>query len=128
MAPPPAATNIAILRNFLRFLAADGTVPVGLDTMIDRPRIYRQEQLPRSLPWSTVQAFLRSIDRDSAMGKRDFAMFSLMTTYGMRACDVVALTLDDIHWRAGLIRIRQSKTGRPLELPLTDEIGSAIQD
>ena len=119
---------IAILRNFLRFLAADGTVPVGLDNMIDRPRIYRQEQLPRSLPWSTVQAFLGSINRDSAIAKRDFGMFSLMTTYGMRACDVVALTLDDIQWRAGLIRIRQSKTGRPLELPLTDEVGSAIQD
>ena len=99
---------IAILRNFLRFLAADRTVPVGLDKMIDRPRIYRQEQLPRSLPWTIIQAFLGSINRDSAIGKRDFGMFSLMTTYGMRACDVVALTLDDIHWRAGLIRIRQS--------------------
>ena len=118
----------AILRNLLRFLAADGTVPVGLDKMIDRPRIYRQEQLPRSLPWPTIQAFLGSINRDSAIGKRDFGMFSLMTTYGMRACDVVALTLDDIHWRAGLIRIHQSKTGKPLELPLTDEVGSAIQD
>jgi integrase/recombinase XerD len=119
---------IAILRNFLRFLAADRTVPVGLDKMIDRPRIYRQEQLPRSLPWTTIQAFLGSINRDSAIGKRDFGMFSLMTTYGMRACDVVALTLDDIHWRAGLIRIRQSKTGKPLDLPLTDEVGAAIQD
>ncbi len=101
---------------------------VGLDKMIDRPRIYRQEQLPRSLPWTTIQAFLGSINRDSAIGKRDFGMFSLMTTYGVRACDVVALTLDDIHWRAGLIRIRQSKTGKPLDLPLTDEVGSAIQD
>jgi site-specific recombinase XerD len=119
---------IAILRNFLRFLAASGTVPVGLDNTIERPRVYRQEQLPRSLPWPTVQAFLRSINRDLAIGKRDYGMFSLMTTYGMRACDVVALTLDDIHWRAGLIRIRQSKTGRQLELPLTDEVSSAIQD
>lgn len=119
---------IAIMRNFLRFLAADGTVPVGLDRTIERPRIYRQEQLPRSLPWSTVQAFLGSIDRKSAAGKRDYAMFSLMTTYGMRACDVVALTLDGIQWRGGRILIRQSKTGNPLELPLTDEVCSAIHD
>jgi integrase/recombinase XerD len=118
---------IAILRNLLRFLAADGSVPVGLDRTIDRPRVYRQEQLPRSLPWSTVQAFLGSINRDSAIGMRDYAMFSLMTTYGMRACDVVALTLDDLQWRAGKIHIRQSKTGKSLELPLTDEVGVAIQ-
>jgi len=119
---------VAILRNFLRFLAADRTVPVGLDETLERPRVYREEQLPRSLPWTTVEAFLSSIDRGSAMGKRDYAMFSLMTTYGMRACDVVALKLDDIQWRARCIGIRQSKTGNPLELPLTDEVGCAIQD
>ena len=55
-------------------------------------------------------------------------MFSLMATYGLRACDVVALTLDDIQWRAGRIRICQSKTGNPLELPLTHEVSSAIYD
>ena len=119
---------IAIMRNFLRFLAAEGTVPVGLDGMIERPRVYRQEQLPRSLPWPTVEAFLSSIDRKSNIGKRDYAMFVLMTTYGLRACDVVALTLDDFHWREGQIHIRQAKTGKPLELPLTDEVGLAIQD
>lgn len=119
---------IAIMRNFLRFLAADGTVPVGLDDMIERPRVYRHEQLPRSLPWSTVQAFLDSINRDSAAGKRDYAIFLLMTTYGMRACDIVSLSLDDIDWRAGRVCIRQSKTGNPLELPLTDDAGSAIHD
>jgi integrase len=67
---------IAILRNFLRFLAISGTVPVGLDETIERPRVYRQELLPRSLPWPTVQALLRSINRDLAIGKRDYGMFS----------------------------------------------------
>jgi len=119
---------IATLRNFLRFLAADGTVPTGLDGMIDRPRVYRQEQLPRSLPWPTVVAFLNSIDTGTNMGKRDYAMFALMTTYGLRACDVVALTLDNVHWRERQIQIRQSKTRSPLELPLTDEVALAIQD
>jgi integrase len=60
-----------------------------------------------------VEALLASIDRASPIGKRDFAMFSLMTTYGLRACDVVALALDDIHWRGGHICVRQSKTGKP---------------
>ncbi len=96
--------------------------------VVDTPRVYRQEQLPRSLPWSTVEGLLGSIDRDTAIGKRDYAIFSLMATYGLRACDVVALTLDDIQWRGGRLRIRQSKTGHSLELPLTDAVGSAIYD
>jgi integrase/recombinase XerD len=119
---------IATLRGFLRFLATGGVAPAGLDGMIDTPRVYRQEQLPRSLPWSTVASFLGSIDRDSAIGKRDYAMFSLIATYGLRACDVVALTLDDILWRGERLRIRQSKTGHALELPLTNAVGSAIHD
>jgi len=108
---------IATMRSFLRFLAAEGLTPAGLDGMIDTPRVYRQEQLPRSLPWSTVESFLGSIKRDSAIGKRDYAIFSLIATYGLRACDVVAVTLDDIQWRDGRFRIRQSKTGHSLEFP-----------
>ena len=117
---------IAILRNFLRFLASSGCITSGLELQIDTPRVYRQEQLPRALPWTTVQAFLRSIDRTTTTGIRDCAIFSLMVSYGLRACDIVALKLENIEWRAGRIRICQSKTGNPLELPLTPEVGSAL--
>jgi integrase/recombinase XerD len=48
-------------------------------------------------------------------------MLFLMAAYGLRTCEVVALTLDDLEWRAGLIRIRQSKTHNELRLPLTDQ-------
>ena len=119
---------IATIRHLLRFLADRGVVAHGLDSQIDSPRVYRQEQLPRALPWTTVQAFLDAIDRDTAMGKRDYAMFSLMATYGLRASDVVTLTLDHIEWRAGRIRMCQTKTGNPLELPLTPEVTSALYD
>jgi site-specific recombinase XerD len=116
------------LCNLLRFLAANGEVPLGLENQIDTPCVYRQEKLPRALPWETVQAFLRSIDRNTTTGKRDYAMFSLIATYGLRACDIVALKLDGIKWRQERIEVCQTKTGNPLELPLTDEVGSAIYD
>jgi integrase/recombinase XerD len=80
------------------------------------------------LPWPTVLAFLCSINRNLAIGKRDYAIFTLMATYGLRSCDIVALTLDDIHWRTGRIRFYQIKTDHFLELPLTDQVGSAILD
>ena len=37
---------------------------------------------------------------------------------GLRACDLVALRLADIDWRAGTLGIVQQKTGNPLTLPL----------
>lgn len=117
---------ISRLRGFLRFLAARGVVHPGLDTQIDTPRLYRLEQLPRSLPWSTVQAFLKSIDRTTPLGLRDYTIFFLIATYGLRASEIVSLRIDEIHWRSETIRIPQKKTGRPVLLPLTDEVGTIL--
>lgn len=118
----------AHLRGFLRFLASRGEVPTGLEKQIDTPRVYRGEQLPRALPWETVRALLKAIDRTTPRGLRDYAMFLLITTYGLRACAVVALTLDDVQWRAARLRIPQRKTRSALWLPLTDEVGTALLD
>ncbi len=123
---PSLQNTISALRGFLRFLAIKGMVPHGLSSQIDTPRLYRLEQLPRALPWETVRALLRSLDRTSATGLRDYAMFLLMATYGLRASEVVAITLDDIHWREGRLRIHPRKTSSPLDLPLTNEVSSAV--
>jgi len=118
----------AVLRTFLRFLAAAGEGPVGLDAQIDSPRIYRGARLPRALPWEAVRALLKSIDRTTPKGRRDFAMFLLIATYGLRTSEVAALKLDDIAWRTRQIRVPRPKVGTPLLLPLTDEVGSAVLD
>jgi integrase/recombinase XerD len=118
--------EIAALRGFLRFLSTDGRVPAGLDQQIDTPRLYRLEQLPRALSWETVRTLLRSMDTTTPMGLRDYAMFLLIATYGLRASEVVAISLDDIRWRQGVLRIHQRKTSSPLELPLTNEVLSAL--
>lgn len=118
--------EVAAVRGLLRYLASDGRVPTGLDRLIDTPRLYRLEQLPRALPWETVTSLLQSIDKKSPMGLRDYAMFLLIATYGLRASEVVAISLDDIRWRQGSLRIHQRKTSSPLELPLTNEVSAAL--
>jgi site-specific recombinase XerD len=119
---------IAHLRSFLRFLAGRGEVPPGLASEIDTPRVYRGERLPRALPWETVRAFLRAIDRTTPLGRRDYAIFLLIATYGWRSCEIVTLTLDDIEWRAGRLRVPPRKTAAPRGLPLTDAVGAALVD
>jgi len=118
--------EVVHLRSFLRFLATRREAPSGLETQIDTPRVYRGERLPRALPWETVRAWLGAIDRSTAIGRRDYAIFLLIATYGLRAGEVVALTLDDVQWRAGRIRVLQRKTATPLLLPLTEAVGEAL--
>ena len=119
---------VSQLRCFLRFLASRGDVAAGLDAWIDTPPTSRDEQLPRALPWETVQAFLTEMDRSTPLGQRDHAMCLLMATYGLRASEVAALQLDSILWRSRQIRAHRPKARQPLVLPLTDEVGAALAD
>ena len=118
----------AHLRSFLRFLADRGEAATGLDGAVDTPRLYRSETLPLAWPWDTVQEFLESIDRTTPMGRRDYAMFLLVSTYGLRSSETVQLTLDHIAWRAGQFRIERAKTRTATHLPLTEEAGAALLD
>jgi site-specific recombinase XerD len=118
--------TIAQLRSLLRYLGARGEVLVGLDSQIDTPRVYRGEHLPRSLPWATVRAFLDSVDRSTALGRRDYAMFQLIVNYGLRASEVADLKLEDIQWRSGCLHVSQRKTTAPLVFPLTDAVANSL--
>ncbi|SRR6266508_1223601 len=120
--------RIGKFRLFLRFLAAKGKVSSKLADQIDLPRVYRFEKLPRTLGWKTVQALLRSIPKTTVKGLRDYTMIFLMVAYGLRGCEVAALTLDDVEWKKGLLRIRQTKTNNELNLPLTDEAARTLID
>ena len=118
----------AHLRAFFRYLLSRGEISKRFDLQIDMPRVYREEKLPRSLDWKIVLSLLNSIDRSTSIGKRDYAMLSLITTYGLRASEIVALKLEDINWRKNYLKIFQRKTSAPLLLPLTNAVGKNILD
>jgi integrase/recombinase XerD len=117
---------IAIMRSFLRFLAASGGIPVGLDRSLESPRHHRGERLARALPWEDVTSLLGAVDRSTVKGCRDYAMLLLIATYGLRRSEVAALDVDDIRWRACVIRVPRPKVGTPLAMPLTDEVATAL--
>jgi integrase/recombinase XerD len=111
---------VARLRAFLRFCFEQVAVPERLDT-IDAPRVYRGELPPRALAWPLVQRLLRSIDRRSRLGWRDYAILHLMAHYGLRPSEIVTLTLESIDWQAKTLRVKQCKTRSDLILPLAGQ-------
>lgn len=124
--PSKLQNRASFLRSFLRFLAGRGDVRPGLDQWVDSPRAPRSQTLPGTLPWETVRAFLAGIDRDTAKGRRDYAMFLLIATYGLRISEVASLRLDDISWKSAEFRVHRPKVLAPLALPLSDEAGAAL--
>lgn len=114
------------LRCFLRFLRASGRIRCDLASCVVAPRFRSDERPPRALPWESVRRILRAIPRDEPVGRRDYAVFLLMATYGLGAGEVVALRLEDIDWHAGVLRAHRPKTGVPLELPLLPAVAQAL--
>jgi site-specific recombinase XerD len=114
------------LRCFLRFLRATGRIRRDLWRCVVAPRYRVDERPPRALPWESVRRILRAIPRDRGVGRRDYAMFLLMAAYGLGAGEIVGLRLDDIDWRAGVLRARRPKTAVPIELPLLPAVARAL--
>ena len=77
---------------------------------------------------SEIALVLRSIDRTTPTGKRDYALFMIAIATGLREGDIANLKLLDIDWKNGVINICQGKTGKNIAIPLTKDYASAIQD
>src|SRR5215469_9790004 len=117
---------VARLRAFLSFCFEQDAVSERLD-VIDTPRAYRGELPPRALAWPLVQRLLRSVDRSSQLGWRDYAILHLMAHYGLRPSEIVTLTLGSIDWQAKTLRVRQCKTRSDLVLPLTSQTARLLR-
>ena len=116
------------LADFLAFLAAAGRAPGSLADRLPPHRHVRHESEPHLWTVDEIRRVLAVIDRQSAAGKRDYAMILATARLGLRISDLRQLELGDLDWRAKRITIVQHKTGRPLSLPLLDDVGWAIID
>ena len=116
-----------VLRSFLSFLLQKGRLAMNLAAAV--PSIPRQRlaEVPRYLETREVEMVLRSCDRRRKSGKRNYAIFLLLARLGLRANEIVRLSLDDIDWRAGELLIR-GKGARVDRLPLLPEVGQAMAD
>jgi integrase/recombinase XerD len=115
------------LRALLRFLHARGYTPAPMAPAAFSPPGWRRDSLPRALDPSQVATLLESVDRTTSDGRRDFAILLLLVRLGLRAGEVAALTLDDVHWRAGEILI-SGKGRRREQLPLPVDVGQALAE
>jgi integrase/recombinase XerD len=103
----------------------EGLISEPLGHAVPAVASWRLAGLPKALEPGQVAALLASCDQDTAVGRRDFAMLTMLARLGLRAGEVAALSLDDIGWRAGEITVR-GKGSRAERLPLPADVGEAI--
>jgi site-specific recombinase XerD len=118
----------AVLRTFLRFCLHEGHIRHRLDLAVPTRRTYRLARVPRGLGEAQAQAVLESVDRATAMGRRDYAILTLLHTCGVRGGQVRALCQTDIRWAEDQILFRAMKGGKDSLLPLTPAVGESLLD
>lgn len=118
---------MSAVRSFLRFLTWRGIVPAGLDRAIPRTRLAGHASLPRRLSADQITQLVDAASTGKA-ASRDRAILLLLARLGLRCAEVVALEIDDIDWRAGLLRVRIGKSHRERVLPLPHDVGTALAD
>ena len=113
------------LRSFLRYVRYRGDIAPDLAAAVPAVANWSMQSIPRAISAEQTRQLLASVNRQTAVGRRDYAILLLLARLGLRAGEVAFLELDDIDWRSGQLSVR-GKGGQRNELPLPADVGKAI--
>jgi site-specific recombinase XerD len=113
------------LRSFLHYARYLGEITLDLAAAVPIVANWSMTSIPRAISAEHVRQLLASIDRRTAVGRRDYAILLLLARLGLRSGEVAFLELGDIDWNAGQLNVR-GKSGQRNGLPLSTEVGKAI--
>lgn len=116
---------VAALRSLLRYCYVAGLIEADLSGAALAIAGRRRSSLPKGVSTADAWALLRSCDRRTAVGRRDYAVILSLLRLGLRAGEVAALSLEDLDWRAGQMLVH-GKGGRIDGMPLPTDVGAAI--
>ena len=113
------------LRSLLRFLHQRGDIATNLAASVPSVAKWSLAGLPKYLSPQQIELVLRKCEQDDPTVQRDRAILLLLARLGLRAAEIVHMTLDDIDWEAGELTIR-GKGGRRDKLPLPKDVGQSL--
>lgn len=127
LCPARAQLLVTALRSFFRFLQHRGKIAFSLADCVPTVARWAFSTLPKSLPPAAVRRVLDHCNRRIPGGRRDYAILLLLARLGLRASEIVRLTLEDLDWENGRITIR-GKGGSQAQLPVPPDVGEAVAE
>ena len=120
--------NVCGIRHFLRFLYSTGMLSADYAVKIHMSAVSKSAKIPSAWKLDELKAMLSAIDRNSLIGKRDYAMILLACILGLRIGDIKNLRFHNFNWEDRKLSLIQHKTHKPLTLPIPDAVGWAVID
>jgi site-specific recombinase XerD len=116
------------MRKFLRHAYDVGATASDMSFIVMPDNYKSHSKLPTTYEESEIRKMLLSVERASAIGKRDYLALLLASAYGWRSSDIVNFSFSHINWDKNTISFDQQKTGDSLKYPLLSSVGNAIID
>ena len=124
---PGSMNNVCcVARKLAEYFTAQGH-PVSLETVTFRAAPTRRVIYP-ALEKEELEVIIETPDRNTIMGKRDYAVLLLASFTGLRAIDIANLCFENYNPNQKTIYLAQHKTGTRIGLPIPDEAVEAIDD
>lgn len=118
-------TRLRALRSFFNFLHKKKHIPrnpiENISLLKDRKPViptFSKEQL---------NTLFRQPDLTTFTGVRDYTIMMAFLETGIRINELVGISLSDIHWEDGLLRIRNAKTYRERLVPIQNEMKKQLR-
>lgn len=116
------------VRQFMEFCWQNNHHPQNLAGFAPNVHYDKRARIPSAYSYEDVMKILGVVDRSNPVGKRNYAILLLVTRLGLRTGDVSRLRFENLDWEHNRLTLIQHKTGRPLALPLLEDVGLAIID
>ena len=126
--PTNKVNIVSALRVLFRFWREEHIVDDRFEELFDTYMTHKPERIPSYFTANEVMKIEQSVSRNSANGKRNYAMLLLASRLGLRASDIANLQFSDIDWDKNMITLTMQKTKKVIELPLLADVGNAIID
>jgi len=125
----PATANAyrSMIRQFLGYLYRERQIiKRDLSPLIVGAHLFSQAKPPNFLRPQQVQKLFAELKLTTPANIRTYAMVHLAYMLGLRPQEICSLTLDDISFRRGELKVEDRKTKKPIKLPLPEEVIKTI--
>jgi integrase/recombinase XerD len=103
LAPGSMARNISSIRNFHQFMLMENMIESNPAEIVDIPK--KTRKLPEILDATEIGQMLEAFNEDDIASVRNRAILEIMYGAGLRVSELVNLTLDQLYFEIGFLRI-----------------------
>ena len=104
------------LKSYFNYLLEEEIIQKSPMERIELPRVGRK--LPEVLSYDEIERILAAIDLSKPMGHRDKALIETLYGAGLRASELVNLTLEHVHFDIEVVRIVGGKGNKERLVPI----------